>query len=278
MVLLRLTSTARQDSSDFTTTFSSGMRLNYSDDIKYEIALVNMSIYYNYYNISDKLGNSIFKYSIDVGGTITDYSGVIPNGIYTFAQIFDEIDKIITANGNDNTNITLAASAITGKTSITTTNGYAVSFVGTKLHIIFGFDEDQVLTKDTTTESPHHADITNGVNTISLNCSLCAESYENGRNSDTVFTFSPSASPGSLINVSPSTPIYVKTNLQGGDHLKSIRISVEDGLGRKIDLNNEPLSVLLDLKAISPEFSLNSVISRFLSRMADNDEKKRLER
>jgi len=278
MVLLRLTSEPRQDSSDFTTTFSSGMRLNYSDDIKYELALVNMSIYYNYYNISSKLGNSTFNYSIDVAGTVTDYSGVIPDGIYSFSQIFDAIDQIITDNGNDNTNITLSASAISGKTSITTTNGYAVSFAGTKLHIIFGFDEDQVLLKDTTTESPHHADITNGVNTISLNCSLCAESYENGRNSDTIFTFSPSASPGSLINVSPSTPIYVKTNLQGSDHLKSIRISVEDGLGRKVDLNNEPLSVLLDLKPISPEFTLNSIISRFLAKMAANDEKKRLER
>jgi hypothetical protein len=267
MVLLRLTSKPRERSEDFTTIFSSGLLLDYDPSVKYEVALINLSMYYNYYNISAYLGNNIFKYTVDVAGTVTEYSGTYEDGLYTFQQIFDQIDVFLEANGHVDDKININASNITGKVSFTTKDGFAVSFLGTKLHEIFGFNENQVLPKDSTTESPHHADITRGVDSVSVNCSLTAQSYENGISSNTVYTFSPSASPGSLINISPSTPIYVKTFLSGGDPVKSIRISIEDGHGRPIKLNQEAVSVLLDLRPIQTSFDMHSKVSDLIVKM-----------
>ncbi len=259
MVLIRLTSNPREKSHDFTTRFSN-LRLDYDNSIGYEVALINASLYYNYHNVSEYNGNNLFKYN---NGTL-DKVITIPDGIYTFTQLIDTIEDGITGEGDVKANLVIVTSNITGRVTISLLNSYTVSFSGTDLHTIFGFNKNQVLT-GATNVGDHHADITNGVSSVSINSSLTNESYENGKNSDVIYTFSPSAEPGSLVNITPSQPVYIKTNLHGGDLLRQVRISIEDGLSRPVNLNNESVSILLDLKPISPEFNLaSSMMTYFL--------------
>ncbi len=261
MVLIRLTSNQREKSHDFSTTFHN-LRLDYDYTIDYEVALINASLYYNYHNISDNLNNNKFFYNNGLlNRTIT-----IPNGIYTFTQLISTIESGINEYNDQPTNLVITTSDITGKATITLANNYTVTFVGTDLHIIFGFDKNQVLNSNGAFVGSHHADITNGVSSISINTSLTNSSYENGKNSDVIYTCSLSAEPNSLVNITPAMPIYVKTNLHGGDHVRNVRVSIEDNHNRKIDLNNETVSILLDLKPISPEFHMASKMLEFYNK------------
>lgn len=265
MVLIRLTSDPSKKSHDFTTRFNN-LQLDYTHQIAYEVALINASIYYNYYNVSARLKNNLFHYN---NGTL-DRTITIPDGLYKMTELISKIGELITTQGDTSSNINISTSTITGKTTISLLNNYTVTFQGTELHVIFGFLQNTILNTNGSHISPLHADITNRVSNISINSSLTSESYENGVNSNVIYTFSPSAEVGSLINISPYQPVYVKTNLHGGDHLRSIRISIEDGLNRPIDLNNESVSVLLDLRPISPQFNLANHMMNYFLKSSNN--------
>lgn len=86
MVLLKLTSTLREQSDDFTIYFPH-LQLGGDRDTEYEIALVSASMWYAWYNISAYYNNNQFNYN---DGS-TDRTVTIPDGLYTLQQILDII-------------------------------------------------------------------------------------------------------------------------------------------------------------------------------------------
>lgn len=252
MVLLKLTSTKREKSHDFTIDIGNlVLQGNHND--AYEMALVNANIWYSFYNISTTYNNNVFKYIIDnTANYPTEETVTIPDGLYSIETIIKIIGNGMVSNGHDKENIIIVANYNTGKIEITLSNAHSVVFhQGDNLFEILGFESSTYVSGDGKHISAHHGDITRGVSDISINCSLVNSSYSNGVSSDVLYSFVPDKSPQSLLVVSPNERVYSTINQHGGDTISKIRMYITDNLNRAIDLNKEPTSYLVHIRRVT---------------------------
>lgn len=66
----------------------------------HEIAVQSISLYYSWANISASLGNNTFTYSWTVGGVLTNYNVIIPDGLYEISAINSYMQYRMIQNGH----------------------------------------------------------------------------------------------------------------------------------------------------------------------------------
>ena len=246
MVLIKLDSSTllNQNSSDFTVNYN-----NFELDIKkkYELAMVRANIWYSWYNIASEFNNNIFKYSIDSG--INYINIVITDGIYSVSQLNNFIQQEMKKNNHyDNINekyyITLIPNYSTLKLDIEITNiSYYIDFNQGDLNELLGFDKIIITQNES---GGNTVDITRGVNSISIHCSIIEGSYENSIASDVLYSFSPNLSSGSLLTIEPINRIYLPLNVSS--NIYNINMRLTDQQNRPINLNGENVVYLLHLR------------------------------
>ena len=229
---------------DFTIRLPRALQL---DAIKHYISIVSVNTWYSNYNIdSVNYNNGVFRY---FDGSIY-HDVTIPNGQYSFSDIFNIIESYQFAQGHYTGlatdpvyNVSCTANYNTGRIDFVLAAGYKVDFSTNTLHTIFGCDQVEYAASFS---SPHIAQITNGVNTFNITCNLAGSSGI-GQQGNIICTFVPDVSPNASIEFRSAFPIWTQVI---NPTAQEIRVSLVDQLSRPIDLNGEPLSILIAIKDV----------------------------
>eukprot|EP01059_Diplonema_ambulator_P022240 TRINITY_DN373_c0_g1_i11.p2 TRINITY_DN373_c0_g1~~TRINITY_DN373_c0_g1_i11.p2 ORF type:complete len:241 (+),score=12.68 TRINITY_DN373_c0_g1_i11:1272-1994(+) len=220
---------------DFTTQFSPGIHL---DPYKrYGVSLIKADMYYSWTNISASQGTNIFEYSDDSGATWKQI--VFTDGLYTISEINNVLPDQIDVTGINSTQ----------RIVINLATGYQVRFTNTEIYNLFGFNKTDLLTGKTT--SPRKADLTNGITSVLVHCSLVdtSTSIRNGTFSNVLYSVSPPIlPPGSLYNVVDNNGSYFLP--MNTTNIESVRMWVTDQRGHNINNLGEDTVFHLLIKEI----------------------------
>lgn len=239
---------------DFVTSISDSIKL----DPKYEwkAALVQGQLWYSYNNISAELSNNTLTYN---NGTI-DRIITIPDGLYSVPELNDalhrEMDTLGDYGGTGSSrtyDINLLPDQSTRKVYLELNKAggsYTIDFSNSSsstLYELLGFEDG--VTYSASTLAPNLADITRGINALRITCDLFDSSYirDSGTTSNIIYQFVPQVPSGSAITIYPQQRIYLPIRTIS-NRISSIRTQVVDNLGRRVNLNGEPVSILLHIK------------------------------
>lgn len=213
--------------------------LTLENEQKYEIALLNASVWYSWFNITTT--NQNFRY----------YNGrkwkliQVPVGAYNIEDINQHIQKTIRrVEGEDaGENIKIIPNYNTLHSEIELKGNYKVDFnIPHSLRSVLGFDS-KIINKTTTGNTL--VNITT-VSSILIHCDLVSSSYINGHMGDAIYSFNPNVPPGYLLNVQPNEAKYLPINRT--NIIDRINIRITDQTGNNLDLNNESVTITLDLR------------------------------
>jgi len=231
---------------NFTVHFPSGIPLQeHLDSLRsHEIALVAADLWYTWHNIKASYGNNTFRYyngSVWRDITLPDGNYQINDlNVYLHDKMVENNDYTTNTDGEKEYSINLLPNEVTIKVRVELSDSYQIDFSTSDLNELLGF-EKQIYT--TTVESPNRVDITRGINSLLIHCSLVNNSYDNGTAGDILYTFTPQVSRGSSIHVEPNNPIYVPISL--ASQINTINMRITDQQNRVIDFNGEPVTYFL---------------------------------
>lgn len=251
-MLLTLTSTGATKTDNFIVQFTPPIPLD--QDLRYECALVKANLWYSWYNISADKGNNQLTYN---NGT-SDVVVTFPDGQYNVTDINSYLHTQMKNNGDytlsgsiEIYDIILEPNFATNKILLTLNDGggaYTINFSTSDLYLTLGFD---AVTYSTTgvTSAPNIANINDDINSLLLRSDLItgSSSYLDSSGADILFTFVPQDGPGTNIEVNPQSKIYIPIN-QSYNEIKKIRCYLTDQLGRRVNLNNEPMTFLIHIR------------------------------
>ena len=223
--------------------------LQLSSDKTYECALLSYSLWYSWYNIKTGV-NDKFRYV--VGGVVKDIT--IPHGQYGVQDINSYIQSKLLANGDSGTGISIVGNYNLLRVVITLEPNYDVDFtISNSIRGLLGFNSQLYENNGATDlefvgELP--GNITGGVDSISINCSILNPSYNitNNRTSTSLHSFTPNSGPGS--NLSQTIPSYVFLPISTSGNINSIHITITDQAQNELDLNGENISLSLLIKEV----------------------------
>jgi len=252
-VLLKLdSSTTKQNSQNFTIQYPGGLTLNTDPNRTktYEVALITANLWYSWHNIDADFSNNTLRYYN--GSTWKNVT--IPDGIYDISAINDYLHQEMKANGDSTTNaagedifdIEIVPNFNTLRCKVEISNSYQLDLSVSSLNSLLGF-ASKIVTA--TEEGTNGVDITRGVNSLVIHCSIVTGSYENSTGSDVLYTFVPRSSPGSNIEVSPNYPIYLP--LSESRQIMSINMRITDQQGRLINFNGENVTYVIHIREAS---------------------------
>jgi hypothetical protein len=239
----RIITVVNNNSAHGTAVFNDPIKIDPAYD--YSLALHSANLWYSYYNISATLANNVFTYN----NGVADKTITIPSGNYGISDINAFIHSVMKENGDytvvsdaDVFDINLIPNYNTLKLQIVITNGYSINFTGTNFGKLIGFDPQNVTA---TKYGERVADISNGIDSLAINCDAIDGSYSNGVAGQVLYTFVPSTAPGSNISVQPRSLIFcpVYKNI-----IRSISITITDQNQNRLDFNGEGSSYLLELR------------------------------
>lgn len=246
-------------SEDITIEFPCEINLNPAKE--YEIGLVSATLWYSWNNVSSKLNTNKFVYKIPYNSTYIEKWFYIPDGAYDMYSLNEYITQELASRGHCpldasgnrildpitgkyQNNIELRANLATLKFIWYIRPGCDYKIMtNTDLSMrLLGFNSTE-LTQ--TTEAPNDGNINLDFNTLAIHCSIVSESYVNGRQSDIIMTAVPKVPPGAQIVIEPNQTMYLPLNTS---NIKQIRMQITDQRGVPLDLSNEPVSYLLNLR------------------------------
>lgn len=209
-----------------------------SNNIQYEIGLINFETYNTIPNIDDK--NNVIK--------IGPHKIQFPIGTYEITDIDQYIQKQIEdLNRKQNFNCTLLlhANANTLKTEIKCTHAIDLSMKNS-LASILGFNYE-VLPPNQLHISSKPIDILK-VNTLKILCNITGGSYDNGNLSHILHEFFPAVPPGHKIIETPKNVIYLPLNTNVIDN---ITLKIVDQYNDLVNFREETITIRLHLKKLS---------------------------
>lgn len=229
--------------------FTVNLQPNITNVENYYVALTNLAMWYSFYNISSRLGNNTMVYN---DGT-TDYNVTFPDGVYNVEDIDGYLKRVMKENNTYSGStpavyyIEIKADYATGRVLLEISNSYSVTF-DSKLNDLLGFIGTSYSSNTTGEEL---ANINNGVNQIHIHTDIVNSNYSfnNSQGSDIIYSFVPDSLPYTSISREPINPIYLPVADTNGK-ISNVRLYITDQLGRRLNLNSEPVSVNLHLKKI----------------------------
>lgn len=251
---------------DFRVTFSQPIQL--PGEGGWEIALLSAKLWYSWYNISTENGNNLMRYSTDGGATWKPV--LFPDGQYEITAIDDYLHSVMKSNGdffidgggNDafNINITPNYATIRTDVEIVSLSNYQLDLASSLIYLLLGFGPVIVTA---TAEGSDIANINNDVNAVNIICDIVTGAYTNGTAGNVLWSFVPKTAPGTNIDIDIVNPVYIPL---ASIRVQSIGMRIVDNLGRRLNLNGQPVSYLLAIrKGID-----NTITNELLRAIADN--------
>ena len=166
------------------------------------IALSNLSIYYKW-NIKSSYNNNKFK----ISSPTWNEEFTLPDGSYSISDIQDYFQYILKKHGEntDKPSIQIYVNKTENRITFKIKNGYSLELLTKETMKLLGSTENKI-TKDKNGENVPHIEITE---VVLVHCNLVNNHYQH--DSGELYTFVPNKSFGSLLDISPSNHIFLKT-------------------------------------------------------------------
>ena len=167
------------------------------------IALSNLSIYYTWKNIKSSDNNSTFKISASTWNDEFE----LPDGSYSISDIQDYFEYILKNHGEDidKPPVQIYVNKIENRVTFKIKNGYSLELLIPETIKLLGSTKNKV-TKDKNGENVPHLQITE---LVLVHCNIVNNDYQ--QDSRVLSTFFPGKPFGSLLEISPTIQIFLKT-------------------------------------------------------------------
>ena len=184
------------------------------------VALSNRSIYYTWKNIKSSYNNNKFKISAPTWSEEFE----LPDGSYSVSDIQDYFEYILKKHSEsvDNPSIRMYINRIENRIRFKMKNGCYLELLTPETMKLLGSTESKI-TKDKNSESVPHLEI---VELVLIHCNLVNNDYK--LDSRILYTFAPNKTFGSLLEISPTNHVFLKTlilnfkNLKYGSQIKQV--------------------------------------------------------
>ena len=167
------------------------------------IALSNLSIYYTWRNIKSSHNNNKFKISAPTWNDKFE----LPDGSYSISDIQDYFEYILKKHGEsvDNPSVQIYVNKIENRVTFKIKNGYSLELLTSETMKLLGSTANKI-TKGKNGENVPHLEITE---VVLVHCNIVNNDYQ--QDSRVLYTFVPNKSFGSLLEISPTNHIFLKT-------------------------------------------------------------------
>jgi len=244
-----------------------------------EIALINASLYYSWFNISDELSNRTFSYQYTVGGTTTTRTVTLDEGLYEISDInkalqFDFIAAglyLVDANGDnvyyaeflvnsvknsiDINTYAVPTSLPSGFTAPSNWVGYPTATYNVNIQMAANFNNIMGYASDFETGLASGGGTTLSFNStkspnVNPNSSVLVEidiiDNPYGTPSNIIYAIVPNVGVGSLIYVSPAE--YSYNSIKNGIYNKlRLRLLNKDTL-LPLTINDGEITIILGIR------------------------------
>ena len=179
---------------------------------KTAIALSNLSIYYTLKNIKSSYNNNKFK----ISAPTWNHEFELPDGSYSASDIQDYFEYILKKHREDidKPSIQIYVNKIEKTVTFKIKNGYSLELSTGETMKLLGSTKNKI-TKDKNGENVPHLEITE---VELIHCNIVNNDYQ--QDSRVLYTFVPNKSFGSLLEISPTNHIFLKTFNSEYDEIK----------------------------------------------------------
>ena len=170
---------------------------------KNAIAWSNPRVYYTWKNIKSSYNDNKFKISTPTW----DDEFELRDGSYSVSNIQDYCDYILKKHGEsvDKPPVQIYVNKIENRITFQIKDGYTLEFLTPETMKLFGSTKNKI-TKDKNGENVAHLEITE---VALVHCNIFNNHYQD--DSRVLYTFVPNKSFGSLLEISPTIHIFLKT-------------------------------------------------------------------
>ena len=165
------------------------------------VALSNLSIYYTWKNVKSSYNNNKIKISTPTWSEEFE----LPDGSYSVSDIQDYFEYILKKRGVDNPSIRMYINRIENRITFKNKNGYYLELLIPETMKLLGTTKSKI-TKDKNSENVPHLEI---VEMVLVHCNLVNNDYQ--QDSRILYTFVPNKTFGSLLEISPTNQVFLKT-------------------------------------------------------------------
>ena len=167
------------------------------------VALSNLSIYYTWKNVKSLYNTNKFKISAPTWSEEFE----LPDGSYSVSDIQDCFECILKKHSEsvDNPSIRMYVNRTENRITFKIKNGYYLEFLTSETMKLLGSTESNI-TKDKNGENVPHLEI---VELVLVHCNLVNNDYQ--QDSRILYTFVPNKTFGSLLEISPTNQVFLKT-------------------------------------------------------------------
>ena len=167
------------------------------------VALSNLSIYYTWKNVKSSYNNNKFKISAPTWSEEFE----LPDRSYSVSDIQDYFEYILKKHSEsvDNPSIRMYINRTENRITFKIKNGYYLELLTPETMKLLGSTESKI-NKDKNGENVPHLDV---VELVLVHCNLVNNDYQ--QHSRILFTFVPNKSFGSLLEISPTNHVFLKT-------------------------------------------------------------------
>ena len=167
------------------------------------VALSNLRIYYTWKNVKSSYNNNKFKISAPTWSEEFE----LLDGSYSISDIQDYFEYILKKHSEsvDNPSIRMYINRIENRITLKIKNGYYLELLTPETMKLLGSTESKI-TKDKNGENFPHLEV---VELVLVHCNLVNNNYH--QDSRILFTFVPSKTFGSLLEISPTNHVFLKT-------------------------------------------------------------------
>ena len=167
------------------------------------IALSNLSIYYTLNNIKSSNNDNKFKISTPTWNE----EFTLSDGSYSVSDIQDYFQYVLKEHGEntDKPSIQIYVNKIENRITFKIKNGYSLELSTKGTMKLLGSTKNKI-TKDKNGENLPHLEITE---VVLVHCNMVNNDYQ--QDPRVLYTFVPNKSFGSLLDISPSNHIFLKT-------------------------------------------------------------------
>ena len=198
------------------------------------VALSNLSIYYTWKNVKSSYNNNKFKISAPTWSEEFE----LPDGSYSVSDIQDYFEYILKKHRMYNPSIRMYINKIENRITFKIKNGYYLELLTPGTMKLLGSTESKI-NKDKNGENVPHLE---RVELVLVHCNLVNNDYQ--QDSRILFTFVPNKSFGSLLEISPTNHVFLKTF---NSEFQEVKIWFTDQTSKPLELEDE-INITLIIK------------------------------
>ena len=195
------------------------------------VALSNLSIYYTWKNV---------KSSCKISAPTWSEEFELPDGSYSISDIQDYFEYISKKHSEsvDNPSIRMYINRIENRITFKIKDGYYLELLTPETMKLLGSTESKI-TKNKNGENVPHLEV---VELVLVHCNLVNNDYQ--QDSRMLFTFVPNKSFGSLLEISPTNHVFLKTF---NSEFQEVKIWFTDQTSKPLELEDK-INITLIIK------------------------------